>query len=101
MLFVVVHMIDSLLNTVPIAATPLIGGMLVASYLAGGTRTSGPTGARRPVASVPIALVVTLIVLAVVEIIGRLPRSSPPGDPPRPAAETPVVPSTDLVRPHP
>lgn len=93
-LFVVLHMIDSLLNTAPVAATPLIGGTLVASYLAGGSRPTGTNrgrstaGARRPTAAVPWPLLVTLVVLAVLEVIGRLPRSSPPASVPAPSPDS-------------
>ena len=99
-LFVVVHMIDSLLNTAPIAATPLIGGTLVASFLAGGSRPPRPSGAgrgragpagRRTTAAFPIAFVATLIVLAALEVIGRLPRSSPPGRSPSSVPGSPAV----------
>ena len=73
--------VDSLHNTSPFAAIPMIAGTLVGSSLAIRPGKGTPAGPARtaPEASIPIAIVVTLILLALAEALGRLPKTDRPG----------------------
>ena len=78
-LLVLIIMIHSLHNTSVFAALPLIGGALVSSILAGGptvrVASKKPTSPSGGGPKVSIPLIVTVVVLALFEILGRLPRS--------------------------
>jgi hypothetical protein len=96
-MLVVLHMIHNLHNGPLIVSTQMINGTLVAAFL---TRRPGPTSrARRdepapprnriadnrgPGRTLPVALGATLVVLAVVEVLGRLSRTPWVGQGPPP-----------------
>ena len=106
-LFLVLHLLDSLHNMAYLTPTPLLGGSLVALFvsrralqldvpesLRATARASSnpPTGSRTPV-------LVTAVVLAVVEVLGHLPRSPALG--PEPSGNLPRVgtPHVDAEKP--
>jgi hypothetical protein len=91
-LLVVAHMIHNLHNNSMIVSTPMIGGTLIAAFLA---RRPGPSpgtrkgrgrevGEGRSGRALPVALVATLIVLTAVEVLGRHSRTPWVGQGPPP-----------------
>jgi hypothetical protein len=101
-LFIVLHMIDCLHNMNYLTATPMIGGSLVSLFR--GRRTNRldvppiPPPGIRSASPPPMALLVTITVLALCEILGSVPRTSTPL--PAPVSPEPLTPAVDPRKPR-
>jgi hypothetical protein len=82
-LFLILHMIDNLQNMNYVTASPMIGGSLVGLFLSRrSARVDVPPPSRDGSSATAdpsrVPLLVTVVILIGIEILGRIPRTSPP-----------------------